>query len=148
MKVLLGALISCPLPCGLKSCAHCCLQAVTELSIADNRLTALPDDWSGCSSLQKLHAYGNQLQQLPLSPQGLPALLPAAAGSDSAGGHKQLRCLHVYYKCCTSGCDRDVVALLLAGCRPKVSPAPVNWSGQLAEHSKHQMTSHVGVLPR
>jgi len=50
-------------------------QAVSELSIADNQLSSLPSDLSGWKGLQKLHLYGNRLEELPVdSLMGLPAL--------------------------------------------------------------------------
>jgi hypothetical protein len=67
------------------------LQALTELSLADNQLTCLPADLSGWSNLQKFHCYGNCITELPLGPRGLPALLPAprdAAQSAAAAASK------------------------------------------------------------
>ena len=64
------------------TCLHCGhLQALTELSIADNLLESLPVCLSGLVSLQKLHAYGNRLTDLPLGPAGLPALQPRGGSS-------------------------------------------------------------------
>ena len=60
------------------------MQALTELSVADNQITHLPIDLSGLTSLQKLHIYGNQLQQLPLGDTGLPSLLTAGPPSSAA----------------------------------------------------------------
>jgi hypothetical protein len=67
------------------------LQALTELSLADNQLTSLPVDLSGWGNLQKFHCYGNCISELPLSPCGLPALLPApcnAVQSAAAAANK------------------------------------------------------------
>jgi hypothetical protein len=65
-------------------------QALTELSIGDNAITALPEDLSGWTSLRKAHFYGNQLQALPLGPRGLLALLlpgtSSSNGSSSTSG--------------------------------------------------------------
>lgn len=62
------------------------LQALTELSLADNQITSLPDDLSGWSNLQKFHCYSNRMKQLPLGPAGLPALLPYPAAANSSNG--------------------------------------------------------------
>ncbi|KAG2426244.1 hypothetical protein HXX76_013002 [Chlamydomonas incerta] len=49
--------------------------ALTELSLADNRLTHLPDRLSGATRLARLHLFGNRLQRLAVRQlAGLPAL--------------------------------------------------------------------------
>jgi hypothetical protein len=62
------------------------LQALTELSIADNRIQQLPADLSGLTALRKAHFYGNQLTQLPMGPDGLPALLLPGSTTGSNDG--------------------------------------------------------------
>lgn len=63
------------------------MQALTELSIADNSIQQLPADLSGLTALRKAHFYGNQLTQLPMGPSGLPALLLPSSRRSAAGSN-------------------------------------------------------------
>ena len=50
------------------------MQALTELGLSGNHLTALPNSISRLAALQKLACNGNSLQQLPPSLMGLTSL--------------------------------------------------------------------------
>lgn len=65
----------------------CLLQALTELSIADNMISQLPEDLSALTALRKAHLYGNQLRQLPMGPLGLPALYHQRADGSNGGSN-------------------------------------------------------------
>lgn len=66
---------------------HWPLQALTELSLADNQIQQLPEDLSGLTALRKAHLYGNHFTQLPMGPSGLPSLLlPSGHSSTGSNG--------------------------------------------------------------
>jgi hypothetical protein len=85
LPLLLLLLLLLLLPCCC--CLVVALQALTELSIADNMINQLPEDLSALTALRKAHFYGNQLRQLPMGPQGLPALYRQPADGSNAGSN-------------------------------------------------------------
>ena len=65
----------------------CDVQALQELSLADNQLQELPPSIAGLQSLARLWVYGNCLRRLPTELLQLPAL----KGED-LGRHERLSC--------------------------------------------------------
>ena len=56
-----------------------------HLQIANNQLTAVPEDLARCKALQKLDVHGNLLLTLPVSIFELPHIKVAAVSSASFG---------------------------------------------------------------
>ena len=60
--------------CAIRAPLLCNVQALRELSLADNQLQELPPSIAGLQSLARLWVYGNCLRRLPADLLHMPAL--------------------------------------------------------------------------